>query len=67
MSKLNLKRTNSFEKEDIESTVINLSEFPEDQELLETTYYDRKALEHWSRILFQRIKSIYRLMAWKTY
>ena len=48
MSKLNLKRTNSFEK-DIESTVINLSEFPEDQELLETTYYDRKALEHWSK------------------
>lgn len=43
------KRTNSFEKEDIESTVINLSEFPEDQELLETTYYDRKALEHWSK------------------
>ena len=27
MSKLNLKRTNSFEKKDIESTVINLSEF----------------------------------------
>ena len=49
VSKLNLKRTNSFEKEDIESTVINLSEFPEDQELLETTYYDRKALEHWSK------------------
>ncbi|WP_085060680.1 bifunctional metallophosphatase/5'-nucleotidase [Staphylococcus haemolyticus] len=43
------KRTNSFEKEDIESTVINLSEYPEDQELLETTYYDRKALEHWSK------------------
>ena len=34
MSKLNLKRTNSFEKEDIESTVINLSEFPEDQNYL---------------------------------
>ena len=28
------KRTNSFEKEDIESTVINLSEFPEDQNYL---------------------------------
>ncbi|RIO94491.1 bifunctional metallophosphatase/5'-nucleotidase [Staphylococcus haemolyticus] len=43
------KRTNSFEKEDIQSTVINLSEYPEDQALLETTYYDRKALEHWSK------------------
>lgn len=43
------KRTNSFEKEDIQSTVINLSEYPEDQSLLETTYYDRKALEHWSK------------------
>ncbi|UDI78686.1 bifunctional metallophosphatase/5'-nucleotidase [Staphylococcus taiwanensis] len=43
------KRTNTFEKEDIESVVINLSEYQEDNELLELTYYDRKAVEHWSK------------------
>lgn len=47
--KIKFKTYELVRKEDIESTVINLSEFPEDQELLETTYYDRKALEHWSK------------------
>ena len=67
MSKLNLKTYELVRKEDIESTVINLSEFPEDQELLETTYYDRKALEHWSKDIVSENKVDLQVNGLKTY
>ncbi|MGZ2416775.1 2',3'-cyclic-nucleotide 2'-phosphodiesterase (5'-nucleotidase family) [Staphylococcus caledonicus] len=43
------KRTSTFEKEDIQSEVVDLNEYKEDDELLDMTYYDRKAVAHWSK------------------
>lgn len=43
------KRTNTFEKEAIQSEIIDLSDYPENEELLDITRYDRKAIEHWSK------------------
>src|SRR5699024_6009241 len=41
------KRTNSYELENVESQIVNLNEYVEDEELLDLTLYDRKAVEHW--------------------
>ena len=40
------KRTSSYEIENIESKVIDLNDYNEDQDLLNETHYDRKAVEY---------------------
>lgn len=42
------KRTTSFEIEDIQSKVIDLTQQEESESLLKLTYYDRKAVDHWA-------------------
>lgn len=41
------KRTNSYELEHVDSDIIDLNNYEEDATLLNLTYYDRKAVEHW--------------------
>lgn len=43
------KRTNSFELENVESKIVDLNEYKEDEALLDLTYYDRKTVEHWGK------------------
>ena len=43
-----LKRTNSYEIEHVNAEAINLNQHNEDEALLKLTYYDRKAVTHWS-------------------
>ncbi|WP_436863984.1 bifunctional metallophosphatase/5'-nucleotidase [Staphylococcus shinii] len=43
------KRTTSYELEDIQSQIIDLNEYQEDEDLLDLTFYDRKTVEHWSK------------------
>ena len=42
------KRTNTYEVEEILPEVIDLNNYDEDDDLLNVTYYDRKAVEHWA-------------------
>ncbi|AMG62768.1 MULTISPECIES: bifunctional metallophosphatase/5'-nucleotidase [Staphylococcus] len=42
------KRTNSYEIEHVNAEAINLNQHNEDEALLKLTYYDRKAVTHWS-------------------
>ncbi|MEJ7459141.1 bifunctional metallophosphatase/5'-nucleotidase, partial [Staphylococcus saprophyticus] len=42
------KRTTSYEIEHIDSKVIDLNDYHEDEQLLKETYYDRKAVKHWA-------------------
>ena len=44
-----LKRTTTYEVERIDSKVIDLNEYEENQELLDLTFYDRKAVAFWSQ------------------
>ncbi len=43
------KRTTTYDVESIDSKVIDLNEYEEDQELLDLTFYDRKAVAYWSQ------------------
>ncbi|EHJ08940.1 bifunctional metallophosphatase/5'-nucleotidase [Staphylococcus simiae] len=43
------KRTTTYEAECVESQVINLNRYDESKQLLELTFYDRKAVEYWSQ------------------
>ena len=42
------KRTTSYEIDNIDSKVIDLNNYEEDELLLKETYYDRKAVEYWA-------------------
>lgn len=42
------KRTSSYEIDNIESKVIDLNDYNEDEALLNETHYDRKAVEYWA-------------------
>ena len=42
------KRTTSVELEDVQAVAVDLSQYDEDQSLLDLTAYDRKAVNHWS-------------------
>jgi 2',3'-cyclic-nucleotide 2'-phosphodiesterase/3'-nucleotidase len=39
----------TYDVESIDSKVIDLNEYEEDQELLDLTFYDRKAVAYWSQ------------------
>ncbi|MCI2803000.1 bifunctional metallophosphatase/5'-nucleotidase [Staphylococcus pettenkoferi] len=41
------KHTTSYEVDFVNSEIVDLNQYPEDSTLLTTTYYDRKAVEHW--------------------
>lgn len=43
-----IKHTTSYELEHVTPQVIDLNEYEEDDMLLKTTHYDRKAVEYWS-------------------
>ncbi|KRG08969.1 bifunctional metallophosphatase/5'-nucleotidase [Staphylococcus sp. NAM3COL9] len=48
--KINFKqRTTSYELEDVESQIVDLNEYKEDEDLLNLTFYDRKTVEHWGK------------------
>ncbi|MEB6242255.1 bifunctional metallophosphatase/5'-nucleotidase [Staphylococcus gallinarum] len=42
------KRTSSYELENVDSHIVDLNEYEEDEHLLHLTHYDRKAVEYWS-------------------
>ncbi|MGX0129853.1 2',3'-cyclic-nucleotide 2'-phosphodiesterase (5'-nucleotidase family) [Staphylococcus cohnii] len=42
------KRTNSYELENVNSKIVDLNHYPEDQALLDLTFYDRKTVCNWS-------------------
>lgn len=43
------KRTTTYEVDHLESQVINLNHYDESEQLLNLTFYDRKAVEYWSQ------------------
>lgn len=42
------KRTNSYELENVNSKIVDLNHYPENQALLDLTFYDRKTVCNWS-------------------
>ncbi|PTI68194.1 5'-nucleotidase C-terminal domain-containing protein, partial [Staphylococcus succinus] len=48
------KRTNSYELEDVDSHIVDLNEYKEDEALLNLTHYDRKTVEHWGKEVLTR-------------
>ncbi|MDH9160915.1 MULTISPECIES: bifunctional metallophosphatase/5'-nucleotidase [Staphylococcus] len=48
------KRTNSYELEDVDSHIVDLNEYKEDEALLNLTHYDRKTVEHWGKDVLTR-------------